>query len=118
MQTKNYKYGKGGKKPGRYPNEIKEQAVSMFHRTLPDFKTRSECAKHVADLLGIGSPETVQNWARQAEVDAGRRTGATTEENDEVKRLRRENAELKRANGILKAASAFFAAELDRPQNR
>jgi transposase len=52
---------------------------------------------------------------RQAEVDAGTRPGTTTEESAEVKRLRRENAELKRANAILKAASAFFAAELDRP---
>jgi len=69
----------------------------------------------VSQLLGIGSAETVRKWVRQAEVDAGARPGTTTEESAEVKRLRRENAELKRANAILKAASAFFAAELDRP---
>jgi transposase len=57
-------------------------------------------------------------WVRQAEVDAGQRPGATSEESAEVKRLRRENAELRRANEILKAASAFFAAELDRPSHR
>jgi len=58
-----------------------------------------------------------QPW-RQAEVDAGQRPGATTDESAELKRLRRENAELRRANEILKAASAFFAAELDRPSPR
>jgi transposase len=57
----------------------------------------------------------VRKWVRQAEVDAGQRPGSTTEESAEIKRLKREMAELRRANEILKAASAFFAAELDRP---
>jgi transposase len=69
----------------------------------------------VARLLGIGTPETVRKWCRQAEVDAGRRPGVTSEDSVELKRLKRENAELKRANAILRSASAFFAAELDRP---
>jgi transposase len=69
----------------------------------------------VAELLGVGTPETVRKWCRQAEVDAGHRPGVTTEDSAELTRLKRENAELKRANAILKAASAFFAAELDRP---
>jgi transposase len=56
-----------------------------------------------------------RKWVRQAQVDAGARPGTTTEESAELKRLRRENAELRRANAILKTASAFFAAELDRP---
>ena len=118
MEAKSFKYGKGGKKPGKYPPEIKEQAVAMFQRTQADFKTRADCARHIADLLGIGNPETVQIWIRQSEVDGGQRPGITTDENEELRRLRRENAELRRANGILKAASAFFAAELDRPQLR
>ena len=70
----------------------------------------------VAELLGVGHPETVRGWVRQSEVDGGARPGVTTEESEELKRLRRENAELKRANAILKSASIFFAAELDRPQ--
>ena len=79
--------------------------------------SRTGAAIHqVSQLLGIGSAETVRRWVRQAEIDAGARPGTTTEDSTEVKRLRRENAELKRANAILKAASAFFAAELDRPQ--
>jgi transposase len=67
---------------------------------------------------GVGTAETVRKWVRQAEVDAGQRPGTTTDESAELKRLRRENAELRRANEILKAASAFFAAELDRPSSR
>ena len=118
MEARNYKFGKDGKKPGKYPSEIKEQSVSMFQRAQVDFSTRADCARHVADLLGIGSYETVLNWVKQSEVDCGQRTGVTTDELEELRRLRRENAELKRANGILKAASAFFAAELDRPQGR
>ena len=69
----------------------------------------------VAQLLGVKTPETVRQWVRQAQADAGDRAGVSTEESAEVRRLRRENAELKRANAILKAASAFSAAELDRP---
>lgn len=78
---------------------------------------RSEWAamRKVAELLGVGTPETVRQWCRQAEIDAGQRPGVTSEESAELKRLKRENAELKRANAILKSASAFFAAELDRP---
>ena len=69
----------------------------------------------VAELLGIGTAETVRKWCRQAEVDAGRRPGTTSDESAELKRVKRENAELRRANAILRSASVFFAAELDRP---
>jgi len=69
----------------------------------------------VAELLGVGTGETIRHWVVQAEIDAGTRPGMTSEESAEVKRLKRENQELRRANAILKAASAFFAAELDRP---
>jgi len=71
----------------------------------------------VAAKLGA-SAETVRKWIRHAEVDAGRRPGPSTEESTEIKRLRREVAELRRANEILKAAAAFFGAELDRPLTR
>jgi len=72
----------------------------------------------VAGKLGIGSAETLRKWVRQAEVNAGQRPGVTSEDSAEIKRLKRENAELRRANEILKAASVFFAAELDRPHQR
>jgi transposase len=113
---KDFKYGKDGKKPGRYPAEIRDQAVSLFASCAGDYKTRNQAAGHIADLLGVGSSDTVMRWVLQAETDDGKRSGATTMELEEIRHLRRENAELRRANGILKAASAFFAAELDRPQ--
>jgi transposase len=70
----------------------------------------------VASRLGIGSAETLRKWVRQAEVDGGQRPGVTSEESAELRKLRAEVRELRRANEILKAASAFFAAELDRLQ--
>ena len=62
--------------------------------------------------------ETLRKWLRRSEIDAGSRRGVTTEEQAEIRRLKRENAELRRANEILRTASAFFAAELDRPAPR
>ncbi len=71
-----------------------------------------------AQLLGIGSPETIRTWSLRGQVGAGERPGVTTEAAEEIKRLKRENTELRRANEFLKAASALFATELDRPQKR
>ena len=71
----------------------------------------------VAEKLGP-TAETVRKWVRRAEIDGGVRPGRTTEESEEVKRLKRENAELRRANDILKAAASFFGAELDRQSKR
>jgi len=88
----------------------------MVGEVRADHESEWAAMSKVAELLGVGTPETVRKWCRQAEVDAGARPGVSTEEAAEVRRLKRENAELKRANAILKAALAFFAAELDRPQ--
>ena len=99
----------------RYPVELRERAVRMVGEVRADHESEWAAMTKVAELLGIGTPETVRKWCRQAEVDAGQRPGVSTEESAELKRLKRENAELKRANAILKSASAFFAAELDRP---
>jgi transposase len=68
----------------------------------------------VAGLLGIGTPETVRKWCRQAEVDVGARPGVSSEDTAELKRLKRENAELKRANAILKAASLVSTGQRNR----
>lgn len=73
--------------------------------------------RRIAEQLDLNT-ETLRNWVRRAEVDKGLRDGVTTEEREELKQLRRENFELRRANEILKAASAFFARELDRPHQR
>jgi transposase len=99
----------------RYPAELRERAVRMVAESREEQETEWSAMTRVAELLGVGSAETVRKWVRQGQVDAGARTGVTTEEAAEIKRLRRENAELRRANSILKTASAFFAAELDRP---
>jgi transposase len=100
----------------RYPAELRERAVRMVTEIRGDHESEWPAMSQVAALLGVGMPETVRKWYRQAQVDAGARPGVTSEEAAELKRLKRENAELKRANAILRSASAFFAAELDRPQ--
>jgi len=99
----------------RYPPELRERAVRMVGEIRADHDSEWAAMIKVAQLLGVGTPETVRKWVRAGEVDGGVRTGTTSEESAEVRKLRREVAELKRANAILKAASAFFAAELDRP---
>jgi transposase len=88
----------------------------MVDEIRSDHESEWAAMTQVAQLLGVGTPETVRKWCRQAEVDTGSRPGTTSHESAELKRLKRENAELKRANAILRSASAFFAAELDRPQ--
>ena len=99
----------------QYPPELRERAVRMVGEVTPNYDSQWAAIGAVAQKLGVGTAETVRKWVRQAEVDAGQRAGTTTDESAELKRLRRENAELRRANELLKAASAFFAAELDRP---
>ena len=88
----------------------------MVAEVRPEHKSEWAAMGRVAELLGVGSAETVRTWVRQAEVDAGSRPATASEDSVQVRQLKREVAELKRANAILKAASAFFAAELDRPQ--
>ncbi len=99
----------------RYPVELRERAVRMVSEIRSDHESDWAAMTQVATLLGVGTPETIRKWCRQADVDGGKRPGVTTEESAELKRLKRENAELRRANAILKSASVFFAAELDRP---
>ena len=98
----------------RYPAELKVRAVRMVAER-PSDESEWAAMQRIAPLLGITVAETLRKWVRQAQVDAGARDGTTSAESEELRRLRRENADLKRANGILRAASAFFAAELDRP---
>jgi transposase len=101
----------------KYPPELRERAVRMVAEIRAQHSSEWAAISEVARLLGVGCAETVRKWVRQGQVDAGARAGTTTEESVELKRLRQENAELRRANAILKTASAFFAAELDRPQH-
>jgi len=88
----------------------------MVAEVRPEYPSDWPAIKAVAGRLVIGSAETLRKWVRQAEVDGGTRPGMSSEEPTELRKLRAEVRELRRANEILKAASAFFAAELDRPQ--
>ena len=107
-----------GRPSKNYPPEMRERAVRMVLELQPEYSSQWAALEAVATKLGIGSPETLRKWLRRYEVNGGQRPGTTDVEHAEIKRLKRENAELRRANEILKAASAFFAAELDRPQSR
>jgi len=84
----------------------------MVEAAIAETGERFGAVSRVARQLGVG-PESVRNWIKQAEIDKGQRPGLTTEERRRLVELERENRELRRANEILKSASAFFAAELD-----
>ncbi|MEV7020441.1 IS3 family transposase [Streptomyces sp. NPDC093991] len=101
-------------RPSQYPLELRRRAVRMVAEVRPDYDTEWAAMKAVAAKLGIGTTETLRKWVRQDQIDAGSRPGTTTEESAELKRLKKENAELKRANEILKAA-AFFLRGRARP---
>ena len=105
-------------RPSKYTTELRERAVRMVLESRADYPSEYEAIRSIATKLGITSPESLRKWVRRAEVDAGARPGKSTDEIAEIKALKKENAELRRANEILKSASAFFAAELDRPQKR
>ncbi|MFI0453115.1 IS3 family transposase [Actinomadura sp. 6N118] len=91
-----------------YPAELRNRAVRMVAEVGPDYPSEWSAMKAVATKLGVKHAETVRSWVRQSEIDTGDRPGATTEESVELKRLKRENAELRRANEILKAAAGFL----------
>lgn len=100
--------------PRKYTDELRERATRMALDLRKDPETRNGAIPRVAKQLGM-HPETVRNWVRQAEVDEGSRPGVSTNDAQRLAELERENRELRRANEILRTASAFFAAaELDR----
>lgn len=102
-------------RPSSYPRELRKRAVRMVAEVRGEDPNQSAALKAVAQMPGIVSAETLRNWVKQDKVGSGRLPGATTEESAQLKALKKENAELKRANDILKAAASFFAAEPDRP---
>jgi transposase len=101
----------------RYPPELKERAVRMVRELRQQDPGDRAVISRVARQLGVGD-ESLRSWVKQAEIDAGQRAGLTTAEQAELKELRKENLELRRANDILQAAATFFGAELDRRQPR
>ena len=101
-------------KPRRFSPEVRERAVRMVREHEGEHDSQWAAIRSIAGKIGC-SAEALRNWVRQAERDEGRRPGLTTDERQRLKDAEREIRELKRANEILRKASAFFAqAELDR----
>jgi len=107
-------------KPGkpttrRYSEEEKAQAVRLVRQLRRELGTEHGTVQRVADQLGYGV-ETVRKWVKRADIDEGLKAGTSSEDRARIRALEQENRELKRANEILRKASAYFAqAELDRP---
>jgi transposase len=101
----------------RYTPEEKAQAVRLVRELRRELGTTQGTVKRVAEQLGYGV-ESVRGWVKQAGIDAGEQAGTTTADAERIRRLEQDNRELRRANEILKRASAFFGAELDRQQRR
>ena len=101
-------------RPSKYSAEVRERAVRLVFESLGDHASEWAAISSVAGKIGCKA-ETLRKWVRQAQRNSGTRAGLTTAERDQLKRLEREVRELKRANEILRLASAYFAqAELDR----
>ncbi|MBA3429876.1 MAG: transposase [Actinobacteria bacterium] len=100
-------------KTRRYPPEIRERAVRLVFEHGHGYPSQWKAICSIAEKSDLNR-ETLRQWVRQAERDSGRRPGLTTDERQRLHDLEREVKELRRANEILKAASAFFGAELDR----
>lgn len=104
-------------KGGRYPDELRQRATRMVFDHAHEYPSQWKAIESIAEKLDVHR-ETLRNWVRRAEVDDGRRPGLTTDERARIRELEREVKELRRANEILKAASAFFGAELDRQSKK
>lgn len=102
--------------PKKFPPEVRDRAVRMTLDRVSEYPTMSAACKALAPKLDVGV-ETLRKWVVQAQIDAGVTTGPTSAELDEIKKLKSENRDLREANEILKAASIFFAGELD-PRRR
>ena len=98
----------------RYSPEVRERAVRLVFENQEEYESQWAAMGSIAAKIGC-TAETLRKWVRQAERDQGLRDGLTSSDRERLKALERENRELKRANEILRKASAFFAqAELDR----
>ena len=108
------------KRAGRppYPPEVRERAVRMVFEHQDEYPSQWKAIESISAKLIQINHETLRQWVRRAETDAGQRPGLTTDERAKIRELEREVKELRRANEILKAAAHFFGAELDRQPPR
>ena len=107
--------GRHGSTP--YPKELRDQAVRLVREWRMEHDRRDGGIGEVASQLGV-HVESVRNWVRQASIDSGEASGVTSEDKARIRQLEKENAELRRANEILKSAATFFGAELDRQHKK
>lgn len=106
------------KKNSRYSEEVKERAVRLVLNSEKDYGSRWAAIESVAAKIGC-TGETLRRWIKQSQIDNGVEPGVSTDEKTRIKELEKENRELRKANEILRLASAFFAqAELDRPKRK
>ena len=106
------------KKPvGKYPIEVRDRTVRMVQEHQHEYPSQWKAIESIAAKVNINA-QTLRNWVNRAEIDTGQRPGVTSDERAKIKALERENKELRRANEILKAASHFFGAELDRQSKK
>ena len=99
--------------PRKYPGEVRDRAVRLVLDGAESAGSVSGACRRIGEQLGINA-DTLRGWVKQAQIDNGSRPGTTTVDAGRIRQLEKENAELRRANAILRTASAFFAAELDR----
>ncbi|MGO2515787.1 MAG: transposase [Corynebacterium variabile] len=99
-----------------YDPEFKARAIRLVSQQRSGYPSMTAVCRALGDELGV-SRETLRNWARQADIDAKEIPGVTTGDNEKIQRLRKENKRLRESNEVLKAATVFFAGELD-PRNR
>jgi len=102
----------GRRRPQKYPDELRERAVRMVVEIRRETGESHGVVTRVAKELGVGA-ESLRGWVQRAEIDSGNRPGTTSADAQRIAQLEKENRELRRANDILKAASVFFATELD-----
>jgi transposase len=105
-------WSKARRKPQKYPEELRERAVRMVFEIREQDGEKHGVTARVARELGVGA-QSLANWVNQAEIDEGRKAGTSSRDAERIAALEKENRELRRANDILKAASVFFATELD-----
>lgn len=111
-----FESGRMNSMPKKIDPALKERAVRLVLEHGAEYPTTTAAVQAVAKQVGVGT-ESLRRWVAQARVDAGERAGVTTTESVELRELRAENRRLREDNEILKAASIFFAGELD-PRNR